>query len=194
MANGADPGTPPQGQRDLTSVTYGGQALTQASEVMICTPGGTTGAFCARVELWYLLEAGLTAATSSTFAPVWSGDAPYELEEHYAAVTLDRVDQSAPIGNTSAGTSTTNPVQPTHPTGVGTGDISIVAAIGGNDASYTPPAGYAEATDEALLSSTLATAYREVTADGTQQPAMSFDAGIIRQAVLAATIKTNGTP
>jgi hypothetical protein len=193
VENGAVPGTPPQGQRDLSTVTYGGQALTQASEVQICTAGATSS-FCARAELWYLLEPGIVAATDSSFVPTWTGDAPYELEEFYAAVTLDEVDQTAPIGNISTNSAGTDPIQPTHAVGVGTGDIVIVAAMGGMDASYTPPTGYTEATDDALLSSTFSTAYLEVVTDGTQQPSISFDGTINRQVVLAATIKTIGTP
>lgn len=193
MENGAAAGTPPDGLRELSAVTYGGQALTQASDVHICTPGAPNS-FCARTELWYLLESGIAAATDSTFVPTWTGDTPYELEELYAAVTFERVDQIAPIGNISTNSSTANPIQPTHPVGVGTGDISIVAVMGGMQGTYTPPATYTEATDETLLSSVLATAYIEVSADGTQQPSMSFDGTINRQAVLAATIKTTGTP
>ena len=193
MENGADPGTPPQGQRDLISVTYGGQPMTQASDVQICTAGATSS-FCARAELWYLLEPGIAAATDTTFVPTWTGDPPYELEELYAAVTLDQVDQSAPIGNISSNSSATNPIQPTHPVGVGAGDLVVVAVMGGQSSTYTDPVGYTEATDETLLSSTFATAYLEATADGTQQPSMSFDATINRQVILTATIKTNGAP
>ncbi len=193
VENGADPGLAPQGQRDLTSVTYGGQSLTPAAEVMICT-NGATSSFCARAELWYLLEAGIDAATDSTFVPTWAGDAPYELEEMYAAVTLDRVHQTAPTGNIGTNAATTNPIQPVDPVGVGRGDIVIVAAMGGMSGTYTDPAGYTEGTDQTLLSSTLATAFLEATTDGTEQPSMSFDASINRHVVLAATIKANGTP
>ncbi|NND74962.1 MAG: hypothetical protein HKN44_08140 [Ilumatobacter sp.] len=193
MENGADPGTPPQGLRDLTGVTYGGQALTPAGEVHICTAGATSS-FCARTELWYLLEAGIAAAAGTTFVPTWTGDPPYELEEFYAAVTIERVNQTAPLGNLSTNTSTLNPIQPADPIGVGTGDIAIVAVMGGMQGSYTPPGTYTEATDQTLLSSTFATAFLEVATDGSQQPSMSFDAVINRQVLLAATIKTNGTP
>lgn len=193
MENGADPGTPPQGRRDLTAVTYGGEPLTPVSEVDICT-ANVTSSFCARAELWYLNEAGIAAATGTTFVPTWTGDPPYELEELYAAVTLERVHQVAPIGNVGTNSSTLDPIQPSDPIGVGTGDIALVAAMGGNTGTYTPPAGYTEGTDQTLLSATLATATLDVTADGSQQPTMSFDGVINRQVVLAATIKASGTP
>lgn len=193
MENGKDPGTPPEGDRDLTSVTWGGQAMTEAADVRICT-GGAPSSFCARVELWYLLEAGIAAATGNTFVPTWAGDPPFELEEHYAAVTLDRVHQTAPIGNVSTNSSTSDPIQPTNAIGVGRGDIVIVAAVAGQDDSYTPPGTYTEGIDQAQLSSTIATATLAVTADGTEQPSMDYDAVVNRQVILAATIKTNGTP
>lgn len=60
--------------------------MTQATEASICT-GGSPDSFCARVEFWYLLEAGIKAAFSNTFVPTWTGDPPLELEEQYAAVS-----------------------------------------------------------------------------------------------------------
>ncbi|MGI9657545.1 MAG: hypothetical protein ACR2OD_01450, partial [Gaiellaceae bacterium] len=192
MENGADPGVPPAGDRDLTAVTYGGQSLTEVTDSRICT-GGAPSSFCARAELWYLLETGIAAASNSTFVPTWTGDPPFELEEYYAAVTLERVHQVAPIGNTSTASAITDPIQPAEAIGVGRGDIVIVAATSGQDASYTEPTGYTEGVDQALLSATHATAYLEVTTDGTEQPSISFDGSINRQVVLAATIKTNGS-
>ena len=192
MENGAEPGVPPQGQRDLIGVTYGGQPLTEVSDVMLCT--GTVKSFCVRTEFWYLLDAGVAAATDSTFVPTWVGDAPHELEEFYTAVTLDRVHQTAPIGNVSTNTEITNPIQPADPIGVGVGDIVIVATVGGHSDSYTEPAGYTEGTDQTLLTSTLATAFLEVVADGTEQPSSSYDGTVNRQAILAATVKSVGNP
>ncbi len=136
----------------------------------------------------------MQAATGSTFVVTWSGS-PSSFEPHYTAVTLRNVNQTSPTGNTSTNSTTSaNPIQTSDPVGVGSGDLVVVAAVAGNAGSYTPPAGYTEATDQALLSSTLATAYLQVTADGTEQPSISFDAAINRQVVLAATIKTNGSP
>ncbi len=193
MENGKDPGVPPEGDRDLTAVTWGGRSMTEAGDVTICT-GGSPDSFCARVELWYLLEADIGPAINNAFVPTWAGDPPLELEEHYAAVTLERVQQTAPIGNLSTNSSTANPIAPTYAIGVGRGDTVIVAAVAGQDDSYTPPGTYTEGIDQVLASSTMATATLGVTADGTEQPSMSYDASINRHVVLAATIKTSGTP
>ena len=187
MENGMVGGSPPAGDRDLTAVTYGGQSLTPAAEVVVCS--GSPNSFCARTELWYLDEAGIQAATGSTFSPTWSGDPPFELEEHYTAVTLENVDQSSPIGNSSTnGTTTANPIQTSSALVVGVGDLVVVSAAAGTAGSYTPGSGYTEGTDQSALSSTMASAYKVIAAGGTEQPSMQYDLTINRQVILAAVI------
>ena len=187
MENGLAGGSPPAGDRDLTAVTYGGQSLTPAAEVVVCS--GSPNSFCARTELWYLDEAGIQAATGSTFSPTWSGDPPFELEEHYTAVTLENVDQSSPIGNSSTnGTTTANPIQTSSALVVGAGDLVVVSAFSGAAGSYTPGSGYTEGTDQSALSSTMASAYKAIAAGGTEQPSMQYDLTINRQVILAAVI------
>lgn len=187
MENGMAGGSPPAGDRDLTAVAYGGQSLTSAAEVVLC--GGSPNSFCARTELWYLDEAGIQAATGSTFSVTWSGDPPYELEEYYTAVTLKNVDQSSPIGNSSTNSTTAaNPIQTSSTLVVGAGDLVVVSAFAGTAGSYTPGSGYTAGTDQSALSATMASAYRAIAADGTEQPSMQFDLTINRQVILAAVI------
>lgn len=188
MENGMPATSPPAGDRDLTTVAYGGQSLTPAAEVVVCS--GSPDSFCARVELWYLDEVGIQAATGSTFSVTWSGDPPYELEEHYAAVTLENVDQISPIGDSSTnGTTTANPIQTSSSLAVGAGDFVIVGAAAGMSGSYTPGGGYTEGTDQTGLSSTMASAHKAIAAGGTELPSMQFDLTINRQVILAAVIK-----
>ena len=188
MENGMAGASPPAGDRDLTAVTYGGQSLTPAADVVVCS--GSPNSFCIRTELWYLDEAGIQAATGSTFSPTWSGDPPFELEEHYTVVTLENVDQSSPIGNSSTnGTTTANPIQTSSALVVGVGDLVVVSAAAGTAGSYTPGSGYTEGTDQSALSSTMASAYKTIAAGGTEQPSMQYDLTINRQVILAAVIK-----
>ena len=187
MENGMAGGSPPAGDRDLTAVTYGGQSLTAAAEVVVCS--GSPNSFCARTELWYLDEAGIQAATGSTFSVTWAGDPPFELEEYYAAVTLEDVDQNSPIGDSSTnGTTTANPIQTSSALVVGEGDFVVVSAFAGMAGSYTPGSSYTEGTDQSALSSTIASAHKTMAAAGTEQPSMQFDLTINRQVILAVGI------
>jgi hypothetical protein len=188
MENGMAGASPPAGDRDLTAVTYGGQPLTPAEEVVLCS--GSPDSFCIRTELWYLDDAGIQAATGSTFSPTWSGDPPYELEEYYTAVTLENVDQNSPIGDSSTNSTTTaNPIQTSSTLAVEGRDLVLVSAAAGNAGSYTPGSGYTEGTDQSALSSTMASAYKAIAADGTEQPSMQFDLTVNRQVILAAVVK-----
>lgn len=187
MENGMAASSPPAGDRDVTAVTYGGQSLTLAAEVVVCN--GSPDSFCDRTELWYLDEAGIQAATGNTFSVTWAGDPPFELEEYYAAVTLQDVDQINPIGDSSTNSTTTaNPIQTSSSLAVGEGDFVVVSAISGSVGSYTPDASYTEGTDQSALSSTTATAYKEIAAAGSEQPSMQFDFAIQRQVILAVAI------
>src|SRR5262249_28453862 len=54
----------------VSTVTYGGQSLTRINGTVV----GTTS--FNRIELWYLKETQIAAATSSAFVVTWSGTAP----------------------------------------------------------------------------------------------------------------------
>ena len=189
MENGIE-AQPTGADRDLVSVTYGGQSLIQGNEAVVCS--GSPNSFCARTELWYLNEAGILAATGNTFSPVWAGGAPYELEEYYAAVTLRDIDQVTPLGESSTNfTTTANPVQVASPIAVTSNDLVVESAFAGNGGTYTPGAGYTEGTNQTVLSSTMATAYKVVAAAGSEQPDMTHSSSINRQVILAAVINGN---
>jgi len=178
---------PTGADRNLGSVTYGGQPLVQGNEVVVCR--GSPNSFCARTELWYLDEAGIQAATGTTFSPVWAGGAPYELEEYYAAATLRDIDQVTPLEESSTNfTTTVNPIQVASPIAVNPNDLVVVSAFAGNGGTYTPGAGYTEGTDQTVLSSTMATAHKVVTAAGSEQPDKTHSNSINRQVILAAVI------
>jgi hypothetical protein len=167
--------------RDLTAVSYGGQAMTQANQQFICTT------FCARNEVWYLNETGIQAATGTTFVPTWGGTAG-TFDVLYTAVTLDNVDQTTPIGDISSNGGTGNPIQVAAALNVTVGDMVLVGATSGNAATYTPDTGYTEGTDQAGASSTTATAYLSIATAGTQQPSATFDAAVNRQTITGTII------
>ena len=187
MENGAVAQSPPAGDRDLIAVTYGGQALTSATDIVVYS--GSPNSFCARNEIWYLAESGIQAASDSTFVPTWSGSAPFELEEYYAAVTLQHVDQASPIGGTSSkGNTTDNPLQIASAIGVAAGDLVVMGATAGAAGSYTASVGYTVSTDQSLPSSTMSTAEKSITSAGSEQPSVTHG-GPNRQVVQAVVVR-----
>ncbi len=73
-----------------TAVSYGGQPLTQLNAIEDSPGGGGTGG-----SIWYLLEAGITAATDTTVTVeglTGGGD-----EFSYAVAVFSNVDQSTPF-------------------------------------------------------------------------------------------------
>ena len=164
--------------RDLTSVTYGGQVMTQANNSVICNGG------CARNEFWYLDEAGLQAASGDGFAVT-----PGNFGGLYAAVTLRNVDQITPIGDTSSnGTTTQATVQIASALNVTYGDMMVVGATSGTAGNYTPDAAYTEGADDTAGSRTVTNAYLSITAVGTEQPSTTFNGTISRHTITGTVI------
>ncbi len=172
--SGSDPG--------VSAVTYGGQPLVP----IIGDVAGTT-AF-GRVELWYLNEVGIQAATGNTFAGTWGGATPSQ--PMYAAATYAGVNQSNPISDSaskSTDTSTPNPI--TASVAVRDGAIVVAGAISGNNGSYTWGVGWTEGTDQAsgatttmssadTASNPTATATSTPTATPTPTPSLAPSADI----------------
>ena len=177
--NGSDPG--------VSTVTYGGQSLTQ----IVGAVAGTTTV--GRVELWYLNEAGIVAAVGSTFTVTWGGTAPSN--PMYAAATYEGVDQTTPIYDSSfnsTDTSIPNPI--TTVVNVVTDAMAVSAAISGNDGSYTWGGSWAEGTDQtAGTTTTMSSADDSITAAGTDT-ASATHSGPNRQAIVAAVLGPAAAP
>lgn len=137
------------GQITVDSVDYGGQAMVQA--VQIDTPDAGFAAGC---SIWYLLNAGIAAASTSVITPTYSS-APADQMIH--AASFENVSQ--------AGGSTTNPANASAETNEATpnplildltevdeGCVVAVAVNGGNLA-YTWASDMTEQTDQTSASS-----------------------------------------
>ncbi len=114
----------------VSSVSFGGRALTK----IVGKVAGTT--VFDRVELWYLNEAGIAAASGTTFTVTWGGTAP--TDPMYAAATYTGIDQGTPVANSSSNStelSTPNPLTTTV-TAYNRG-MAVAAAICGNDGTFT---------------------------------------------------------
>ena len=169
----ADPG--------VSSITYGGQDLTFiVGEVSVAT-------FYARVELWYIDEAGIAAASGNTFAVTWGGSSPGR--QMFAAATYEDVNQSTPISDSSSaqtGSSTPNPL--TTDVTVANGSMAVGAAIAGSDGSYSWNNGWTEGTDQTSESSTTMSSADHPAVGGGTDTASATHSGPNRQAIVAAVL------
>lgn len=119
------------GARDITALTYGGQAMTQIVEGVV----GTTGGFQAKMEFWVLLNSGIAAATNTLFVPTFAGGTLTENIEYYASAVFAGVDQTLPYTSTQiytlSGAAATLVASPTL--AVTGGGMAVAAIHNGNN-------------------------------------------------------------
>jgi hypothetical protein len=164
----------------LNSVTYGGQTMTK----IIDAAGGTTTH--AYVAAYILKDAGITAATTTTFTPSWS-TTPSEVS--YESVFLSNVDQTTSIGasdSTVSSTSTPNPIT-TDPLATNDGDMAMLGATCGNTCNYTVNNGFAEAIENDMASSTGTAGYKS--AIGVNETPSVTSSSVNRQAIIGFVVK-----
>ncbi|MGI9596648.1 MAG: hypothetical protein ACR2QK_10835 [Acidimicrobiales bacterium] len=172
----------------LSSVTYGGQALTKVTDGQV-TPFSIT----ASLEIWILGEAGIAAAADTTFVPTWTATPQAPL---YVHAVIDDTNQATPTGSVVTGFGpgdTPNPV-PMAPVSPAPGDIVIAAATAGEFGAYTPQNGFSLGVnhDDGVHTSTLGTA--QIEADGSAVTASMLFTGVNpplvrRQVVTALVVK-----
>ena len=175
FATGYETGT----ANDITAVTYGGQPMSPMVEDEILS------SIYARSELWYLDEAGIQAASGTTFLVTHSGGSP-DYETH-AAATYQGVDQSTPIGDTSTNQSTTvDPI--TTPVNTSSGDMAVSNVMCGQGGTYAWGNGWTEGTDQqGGTTSTMSNAEMASTG-GTETASANYSASINRHVLVAATL------
>ncbi|HPW64417.1 MAG TPA: hypothetical protein PLJ13_19155, partial [Cyclobacteriaceae bacterium] len=109
----------------ITGITWGAQALTQARTQQ---SGGTQ-----RTDIWYLNEAGISAARGScsyNFVVTWSS-AP--ANEVFTAMTIKDADQTTPIANVNSAQSAAAQTQNTGNIIVGVNDLVVYASSSNSD-------------------------------------------------------------
>ena len=142
----------------ISTVRYGGQSLTRIN-------GTVVGAFD-RIELWYLKETGIVAATGNTFVVTYGGTTPPPCTSPRRR--SENVDQTTPVlasNVNSTNASTPNPL--TTSVSVTADGLAVAAAICGNTGSYTWNNGWTEGLDQSLSSSNSTAADHPATANGT---------------------------
>jgi subtilisin family serine protease len=132
------------GTTSLTSVTYGGQTMTKIVEVV--NSSGSTRTYTAA---FILDEAGITAATSSTFVPAWSA-AP--TSSAYISVFLQNVNQTTLTGATASNQISSGSMITTSALTTDNGDMVIDASTCSSTGTYTITSGFTEAYDLSVSS------------------------------------------
>jgi PKD repeat protein len=164
---------------NLSSVTYGGQAMTKIVDWgYFVTYNEYTAAFI-------LDEAGIAAATSNVFVVTW-GTAPAGATPAFSSVFLAGVNQSNLVGDTGTGGSTTT-IAETTPLSTNDGDMVFVAGTCGNTGSYTPINGFTEAIELAPSSADGVCGYLSSTG-GNVTPGVSHS-NVNRQSVIGFVVQ-----
>lgn len=191
--------------RDLTAVSYGGRAMTPIAEMVV----GGGAVFSARVEAWMLLESEIALASSTAIVPTYGSYSPVEYCEAFSAVVFQNVDQLAPVSSlqTSGAIAATNPHQLGAAISTLAGSIAVNAVVSGNNTTpeitdggtdtYTINSGFTEGTDIYFANTAVAptsgacmeTAHKPITANGTEQPACTFNGGVNRHVMIGFTLQ-----
>ncbi len=150
------------------------------------------GGYSNLVWMGYLDEAGIAAASGSTIVATWSGTTPNE-SVLYAAVTLENVDQTTPIGDSDTGTNTAaSTVQVASVLNVSANDMAVYVTVTGEQGrTHTADTGYTEGTEEDSggVGQVASNATKGITAGGTEQPTATWSGGAnVRLAVVGAVI------
>ncbi len=170
----------------LTSVTYGGQAMTK----IISVTTGTSG-FRNQTEAFILDEAGIAAATSGTFNPTWSGSMS---STGYTSVFLSNVNQADIVGATASNSTTGSGATITTdaPLATNEGDMVIVGVTNGNVGSYTLNNSFIEGADHTFGGTTGGTAaggYKNATG-AAETPSATYIGTSNRQAIIGLVVQT----
>jgi hypothetical protein len=170
--------------RTVTAATYGTRTLTQIGTAVA---GGVSGASYDRVYLYYLKEADIAAASSSTISVTWSGTVD---DSFISARMFANVDQTTPIrasGSATTNNSTPNPIVSSSIT-VADGDMAVAAVICGNAATYTWNNSFVEGTDQAGSTAQQSAATRAISGSTTSVAASATGANVNRQAIIVASL------
>jgi chemotaxis receptor (MCP) glutamine deamidase CheD len=128
------------GSVTLNSVTYGGQAMTKVVEAIV-----GSGATRTYVAAFILNDAGINAATSTTFSTSWSSTPYYGTS--YESVFLDNVNQSILTGATATNATSSGSTITTSALANSSRDMILDAATCSSTGSYTVNNGFTEALE-----------------------------------------------
>jgi hypothetical protein len=166
---------------NLSSVTYGGQAMTKVIDRNYFSEGGYVYS-----AAYILKEDGIAAATSYYFIPTWSGTLPSAIG--YAHVLLSNVDQTTPVGAFTSSGSTSNPVT-TSSLATSFGDMVIDAATCGNAGSYTLGNGFIKGIDQTMRSTATGVTGHKMATGAAETPSATFSGSVNHQVLIGFVVR-----
>jgi 1,2-phenylacetyl-CoA epoxidase PaaB subunit len=123
--------------RHVQSVKYGDQSMT-----LLVTQTHCDGK-CLHSSIWYLKEAGIAAASGTSFSVNWSNN---PTDRGYDSVFFTGVRQSLPFDDAHSAKSSSSSVS-CHANVVEAGHVQIYSASHKNQGDYSPLGGFTEAGD-----------------------------------------------
>ncbi len=166
---------------NLSSVTYGGQAMTKVKDYSYNRSSGY-----AYAAAFILKESGVAAASGNTFSVTWGGTAPGS--SAYSSVFLGNVNQTTATGATGNGGSGSNPVT-TSALATSSGDMVILAATCGNGGSYTLNNSFIEGTDQQFTGGATGVTGRKSATGANETPSATYSGTINRQMIIGLVVK-----
>jgi hypothetical protein len=164
---------------NASAATYGGQSMTKVIDCSHYTPYGEE-----YVAVFVLNDAGIDAASSSSFGVTWTGGSPSQTTA-FSSVFLQNVDQSTPIGANASNYGTSSTVS-TSSLSTDDGDMVLVAGTVGNTGSYTVNNGFTEAVELSPSSADGVTGYKE--ASGANETPSVTHSNVNRQVIVGVVV------
>jgi hypothetical protein len=166
-----------------TSVTYGNQPMTKIIDILV--PGGVY------VAGYILNEAGVAAATNSTFVTTWN---IIPSTVGYSSVFLENVNQTNLVGAYDGNWATTlNPIK-TDPLSTINGDMVIEAATCGDAGSYTLDTNFIEGTDQLINWTATGVTGHKAATGVPETPCADFSATLNRQVIIGFVVNAPAPP
>jgi lysophospholipase L1-like esterase len=166
---------------NLSSVTYGGQAMTKVVDYSYNAASGY-----AYAAAFILKESGVAAASGSTFTVTWGGTAPGAAG--YSSVFLANVNQTTATGATGNGGRTSNPVT-TSALATSSGDMVLLGATCGNAGSYTLNNSFIEGNDQQIGGTVTGVTGRKSATGANETPSATYSSTINRQMIIGLVVK-----
>jgi type II secretory pathway pseudopilin PulG len=165
----------------LTSVTYGGRTMTKVVER--ANSSGTTRTYTAA---FILNDAGITAATTTTFTPNWS-TAPTNVA--YGSVFLQNVNQTTLTGATASNQTPTGGTITTSALANSAGDMVIDAATCSTTGTYTTN-GFTKALELTISNADGVDGYKSATG-ASETPSVTHSNTTNRQTLIGFVVNVN---
>jgi hypothetical protein len=164
---------------NITSVTYGGQTMTKVIE------DNEGIGYRAYAGLFILNEAGINAATGSTFVVTWA-EVPNRTPA-FTSVFMQNVNQTSPVGASASNGGTTATVS-TSALSTNDGDMVVLAATCGNTGTYSVNNGFTEAIELGMTSADGVAGYKAAT--GANETPSVTHSNINRQVIAGLVVQT----